>query len=216
MKSRALRCRGRSARWTWPPGWTLPTPAPEPEPQRWLNRIFGIHLVLTLLSPPRRHHGAAAALPSFGFPLQPSSPSAGSPASPSRRFFEYLAVRAGEQWFAVDVQATVEIRGAETFDRPIIDGGPTLTVRDKTLRVSDLRRLSGLTPFTYSCPAMALVRAGVEVIGLAVDEVGEIESVPSKQLRADNPLGYVFCSQSIAMAGNVEIPLIVPMLLIAA
>lgn len=148
--------------------------------------------------------------------MQPFSHPANQPVASSRRFFEYLAVRAGEQWFAVDVQATVEIRGAETFDRPIIDGLPTLTVRDKTLRVSDLRRLSGLTPFTYSCPAMALVRAGVEVIGLAVDEVGEIESVPSKQLRADNPLGYVFCSQSIATPDNGEIPLIDPKLLIAA
>jgi len=148
--------------------------------------------------------------------LQPSSLSAGQPASPSRTFFEYLAVRAGEQWFAVDVRATVEIRGQEVFDGPISEGRPTLTVRDKVLRVVDLRRLSGLTPFTYSCPAMTLVRAGVDVIGLAVDEVGDIESVPRKQLRADNPLGYVFCSQSIAMADNSEIPLIDPMLLIAA
>jgi len=148
--------------------------------------------------------------------LQPSSPSAGSPASPSRSFFEYLAVRAGEQWFAVDVQATVEIRGPETFDRPGSEGRLTLTVRDNVLRVADLRRLSGLTPFTYTCPAMALVRAGVDVIGLAVDEVGDIESVPRKQLRADNPLGYVFCSQSIAMPDKREIPLIDPMLLIAA
>jgi len=148
--------------------------------------------------------------------LQPSSHSAGHPATPSRRFFEYLAVRAGEQWFAVDVQATVEIRGPETFDRPISDGRPTLTVREKALRIADLRRLSGLTPFTYTCPAMTLVRAGVEVIGLAVDEVGDIESVPRKQLRADNPLGYVFCSQSIAVPDNGEIPLIDPMLLIAA
>ena len=148
--------------------------------------------------------------------MQPSSPSAGSPASPSRPFFEYLAVRAGEQWFAVDVQATVEIRGPETFDRPGSGGRLTLTVREKALRVVDLRRLSGLPPFAYSCPAMTLVRAGVDVIGLAVDEVGDIESVPRTQLRVDNPLGYVFCSQSIAMADNGEIPLIDPVLLIAA
>jgi len=116
----------------------------------------------------------------------------------------------------VDVQATVEIRGPETFDRPISEGRPTLTVRDKVLHVADLRRLSGLTPFAYTCPAMALVRAGVDVIGVAVDEVGDIESVPGKQLRADNPLGYVFCSQSIALADKREIPVIDPMLLIAA
>jgi len=154
--------------------------------------------------------------PSTGILLQPSSPPAGQPATSSRRFFEYLAVRAGEQWFAVDVQATVEIRGPETFDRPIKEGRPILTVREKPLRVADLRRLSGLTPFTYTCPAMALVRAGVDIIGLAVDEVGDIESVPRKQLRADNPLGYVFCSQSIAAADNSEIPVIDPSLLIAA
>jgi len=148
--------------------------------------------------------------------LQPLSPSAGAPASSSCSFFEYLAVRAGEQWFAVDVQAAVEIRGQETFDRPVGEGGPRLTVRGDALRVADLRRLSGLTPFTYTCPAMTLVRAGVDVIGLAVDEVGDIESVPRKQLRAANPLGYVFCSQSIAMADNGEIPLIDPALLIAA
>lgn len=116
----------------------------------------------------------------------------------------------------MDVQATVEIRGPETFDRPISEGRPTLTVRDKVLRVADLRRLSGLTPFTYSCPAMTLVRAGTDVIGLAVDEVGDIESVPRKQLRADNPLGYVFCSQSIGLGANGEMPLIDPMLLMAA
>ncbi len=147
--------------------------------------------------------------------MQPSPPSAGSPASPSRTFFEYLAVRAGEQWFAVDVQAAVEIRGPETFDRPVGEVGPRLTVRGDALRVADLRRLSGLAPFTYTCAAMVLVRAGSDVIGLAVDEVGDIESVPRKRLRAENPLGYVFCSQSIAMADNGEIPLIDPMLLIA-
>jgi len=148
--------------------------------------------------------------------LQPSSPLAGQPATSSRAFFEYLAVRAGEQWFAVDVQDTVEIRGPETFDRPAREGGLTLTVREHALRVVDLRRLSGLPAFAYTCPAMALVRAGIDVIGLAVDEVGDIESVPRTQLRADNPLGYVFCSQSIAMPDKHEIPLIDPMLLIAA
>ena len=125
-------------------------------------------------------------------------------------------MRAGEQWFAVDVQAAVEIRGPETFDRPISEGRTTLTVREKVLKVIDLRRLSGLTPLSYACPAMVLVQAGTDVIGLAVDEVGEIESVPRERLRAVNPLGYVFCRQSIALGAKGELPLIDPTLLIAA
>jgi len=134
----------------------------------------------------------------------------------SRDFFEFLAVRAGEQWFAVDVQAAVEIRGPETFYRARGKGRPTLTVRDEALTVVDLRRLSGLGAFAHACPAMLLVQASAEVLALAVDEVGEIESVPREQLRAVNPLGFVFCSQSVAMPESGEIPRIDPMLLIAA
>ncbi|HYQ23518.1 chemotaxis protein CheW [Stenotrophomonas sp.] len=148
--------------------------------------------------------------------MQPHSRSAGQPASSSRTFFEYLAVRAGDQWFAVDVQAANEIRGPETFDRPISEGRTTLTVRENALKVVDLRRLSGLSAFAYTCPAMLLVQAAADTLALAVDEVGEIESVPRERVRAANPLGYVFCSHSIALGANGEIPLIDPMLLIAA
>lgn len=148
--------------------------------------------------------------------MQPHSPSANQPAPLSHDFFEFLAVRAGEQWFAVDVQAAVEIRGPETFNRTRGEGRPTLIVRDEALRVVDLRRLSGLAAFGSACPAMLLVQASAEVLALAVDEVGEIESVPREQVRAVNPLGFVFCSQSIAMPESGEIPLIDPMLLIAA
>ncbi|AWH32967.1 chemotaxis protein CheW [Stenotrophomonas sp. SAU14A_NAIMI4_8] len=148
--------------------------------------------------------------------MQPHSPLAGQPAPLSHDFFEFLAVRAGEQWFAVDVQAAVEIRGPETFSRAGGKGRPTLTVREEALRVVDLRRLSGLSAFESACPAMLLVQASAEVLALAVDEVGEIESVPRERVRAVNPLGFVFCSQSIAMPDNGQIPLIDPVLLIAA
>ncbi|WP_159091902.1 chemotaxis protein CheW [Stenotrophomonas sp. ZAC14D2_NAIMI4_7] len=148
--------------------------------------------------------------------MQPPSPSAGQPAPLSHDFFEFLAVRAGEQWFAVDVQAAVEIRGPETFDRARGEGHPSLTVREEALKVIDLRRLSGLAAIESACPAMLLVRASAEVLALAVDEVGEIESVPRERVRAVNPLGFVFCSQSIAMPESGEIPLIDPMLLVAA
>lgn len=148
--------------------------------------------------------------------MQPHSPSAGQPAPSSHDFLEFLAVRAGEQWFAVDVQAAVEIRGPETFHRAGGDGRLTLTVRDEALRVVDLRRLSGLGAFESACPAMLLVQASAEVLALAVDEVGEIESVPRERVRAVNPLGFVFCSQTIAMPESGEMPLIDPMLLIAA
>ncbi len=148
--------------------------------------------------------------------MQPHSPSAGQPAPLSRTFFEFLTVRAGEQWFAVDVQATVEIRGPETFNTAGGEGRPTLTVREEELKVVDLRRLSGLRAFAHACPAMLLVQASTEVLALAVDEVGEIKSVPREQVRAVNPLGFVFCSQSIALGAKGVLPLIDPMLLIAA
>ncbi|WP_313139321.1 chemotaxis protein CheW [Stenotrophomonas sp.] len=148
--------------------------------------------------------------------MQPHSPSAGQPAPLSHDFFEFLAVRAGEQWFAVDVQAAVEIRGPETFNRARGEGRPSLTVREEALTVVDLRRLSGLAAFESACPAMLLVQASAEVLALAVDEVGKIESVPREQVRAVNPLGFVFCSQSIALGAQDVMPLIDPMLLIAA
>ncbi|WP_233615068.1 MULTISPECIES: chemotaxis protein CheW [unclassified Stenotrophomonas] len=148
--------------------------------------------------------------------MQPHSPSAGQPAPLSHDFFEFLAVRAGEQWFAVDVQAAVEIRGPETFNRARGDGRPTVNVRDEALSVVDLRRLSGLAAFGSGCPAMLLVQASIEVLALAVDEVGEIESVPREQVRAVNSLGFVFCSQSVALGAKGVLPLIDPMLLIAA
>lgn len=148
--------------------------------------------------------------------MQPHSPLAGQPAPLSHDFFEFLAVRAGNQWFAVDVQAAVEIRGPETFNRARGEGRPTLTVREEALTVVDLRRLSGLGGFESACPAMLLVQASAAVLALAVDAVGEIESVPRDQVRAVNPLGFVFCSQSIAMPESGEMPLIDPMLLIAA
>lgn len=147
--------------------------------------------------------------------MQPHSPSAGQPAPSSHDFFEFLAVRAGEQWFAVDVQAAVEIRGPETFNRARGEGRSTLTVREEALTVVDLRRLSGLAAFESACPAMLLVQASAEVLALAVEEVGEIESVPRERLRAVNPLGFVFCRQSVAKPEGGEIPMIDPMLLIA-
>ncbi|WP_275898489.1 chemotaxis protein CheW [Stenotrophomonas sp. B1-1] len=134
----------------------------------------------------------------------------------SHDFFEFLAVRAGEQWFAVDVQAAVEIRGPETFNRTRGEGRPTVTVREEALRVVDLRRLSGLAAFGSACPAMLLVQASAEVLALAVDEVGEIESVPRERVRAVNPLGFVFCRQTIALGAKGVLPLIDPVLLIAA
>ncbi len=148
--------------------------------------------------------------------MQPHSPSADQPAPLSPTFFEFLTVRAGEHWFAVDVQATVEIRGPETFNTVGGEGLPMLTVREEELKVVDLRRLSGLRAFQSACPAMLLVQANTEVLALAVDEVGEIESAPRERVRAHHTLGYVFCSQSIAMADSGEIPLIDPLLLIAA
>ena len=148
--------------------------------------------------------------------MQPHSPLAGQPAPLSHDFFEFLAVRAGEQWFAVDVQAAVEIRGPETFNRERGEGRPTITVREEALTVVDLRRLSGLSAFEFACPAMLLVQASAEVLALAVDEVGEIESVPREQLRAVNPLGFVFCSQTIALGAKGVLPLIDPMLLIVS
>ncbi len=148
--------------------------------------------------------------------MQPHSPLAGQPAPLSHDFFEFLAVRAGEQWFAVDVQAAVEIRGPETFNRTRGEGRPTVTVREEALRVVDLRRLSGLAAFGSACPAMLLVQASAEVLALAVDEVGEIESVPRERVRAVNPLGFVFCRQTIALGAKGVLPLIDPVLLIAA
>lgn len=148
--------------------------------------------------------------------MQPHSPSAGQPASTSRPVFEVVVLRAGDHLFCIDVEAAVEIRGPETFDRAGGDARRTLTVRGQALRVVDLRRLSGLSAFAYRCPAMLLVQAGADVIAVAVDEVGEIESVPRERMRAVNPLGYVFCSQSIALGAQGELPLIDPALLIAA
>ncbi|MNB67985.1 CheW-like domain protein [compost metagenome] len=142
--------------------------------------------------------------------MQPSSPSAGEPAPSSPAFIEVVVVRAGTHLFAIDVDAAIEIRGPEAFDRPGSGTRPHLTVRGHALPVVDLRQAIGLTAFGHGCPAMLLVQAGAETFALAVDEVREIESVPRHKVRpaADASLG--FCSHRIALGALGEIPLIDP------
>jgi len=142
--------------------------------------------------------------------LQPSSLSAGEPAPSSPAFIEVVVVRAGTHLFAIDVEAAIEIRGPETFDRPGSGARPHLTVRGHALPVVDLRQASGLSGFVHGCPAMLLVQAGTETSALAVDEVRDIESVPRHNVRpaADTPFG--FCSHRIAFEALGEIPLIDP------
>ena len=119
-------------------------------------------------------------------------------------------MRAGTHLFAIDVEAAIEIRGPETFDRPGSGTSPHLTVRGHALPVVDLRQAIGLTAFGHGCPAMLLVQASAETLALAVDEVREIESVPRHKVRptADTSLG--FCSHRIALGALGEIPLIDP------
>jgi len=140
--------------------------------------------------------------------LQPSSSSAGEPAPSSPAFIEVVVVRAGTHLFAIDVEAAIEIRGPETFDRPGSGTSPHLTVRGHALPVVDLRQAIGLSGFAHGCPAMLLVQAGAETFALAVDEVRDIESVPRHKVRpaADTSLGL--CSHRIALGTLGETPLI--------
>jgi len=142
--------------------------------------------------------------------LQPSSPSAGEPAPSSPAFIEVVVVRAGTHLFAIDVEAAIEIRGPETFDRTCSGACPHLTVRGQALPVVDLRQASGLTGFDHGCPAMLLMQAGTETFALAVDEVQDIESVPRHNVRpaADTP--FAFCSHRVALGDLGQIPLIDP------
>lgn len=119
-------------------------------------------------------------------------------------------MRAGTHLFAIDVEAAIEIRGPETFDRPGSGARPHLTVRGHALPVVDLRQASGLSGFVHGCPAMLLVQAGTETSALAVDEVRDIESVPRHNVRpaADSPFG--FCSNHVTLDALGEIPLIDP------
>lgn len=140
--------------------------------------------------------------------MQPSSPSAGEPAPSSPAFIEVVVVRAGTHLFAIDVEAAIEIRGPETFDRPGSGTRPHLTVRGHALPVVDLRQAIGLDALAYGCPAMLLIRAGAETLALAVDEVREIESVPGPQVQPTNGTPFAFCSHRIVLSTLGEIPLI--------
>ncbi len=144
--------------------------------------------------------------------MQPSSPSAGEPAPSSPAFIEVVVVRAGTHLFAIDVEAAIEIRGPETFDRPGSSARPHLTVRGHALPVVDLRQAIGLSGFAHGCPAMLLMQAGTETFAfaLAVDEVRDIESVPRHNVRpaADTPFG--FCGHHVMLDALGEIPLIDP------
>jgi len=142
--------------------------------------------------------------------LQPSSPSAGEPAPSSPAFIEVVVVRAGTHLFAIDVDAAIEIRGPETFDRPGSGTSPHLTVRGHALPVVDLRQASGLSAFAHGCPAMLLVQAGAETFALAVDEVREIESVPCHKVRPASDIPFGFCSHYITLGDLDEVPLIDP------
>lgn len=142
--------------------------------------------------------------------MQPISPSAGEPAPSLPAFIEVVVVRVGSHLFAIDVEAAVEIRGPETFDRPGSGVRPHLTVRGHAVPVVDLRQAIGLTAFDHGCPAMLLIQAGAETLALAVDEVQDIESVPCEQVQSatDSPFG--FCSHRVALGALGQIPLIDP------
>ncbi|WP_375067197.1 chemotaxis protein CheW [Stenotrophomonas lactitubi] len=142
--------------------------------------------------------------------MQPSSPSAGEPAPSSPAFIEVVVVRAGTHLFAIDVEAAIEIRGPETFDRPGGGARPHLTVRGHALPVVDLRQAIGLSGFAHGCPAMLLVQAGAETLALAVDEVREIESVPRHKVRPAPDIPFGFCSHHVTLGALGEIPLIDP------
>lgn len=119
-------------------------------------------------------------------------------------------MRAGTHLFAIDVEAAIEFRGPETFDRPGSGARPHLTVRGHALPVVDLRQAIGLSAFAHGCPAMLLMQAGAEIVALAVDEVQDIESVPRHKVppAADTPFG--FCSHRVTLNALGEIPLIDP------
>ncbi len=119
-------------------------------------------------------------------------------------------MRAGTHLFAIDVDAAIEIRGPETFDRPGSGARPHLTVRGHALPVVDLRQAISLSAFAHGCPAMLLMQNGAENVALAVDEVRDIESVPRHNVRpaADSPFG--FCSNHVTLDALGEIPLIDP------
>lgn len=140
--------------------------------------------------------------------MQPSSPSAGEPAPSSPAFIEVVVVRAGTHLFAIDVEAAIEIRGPEAFDRPGSGTRPRLTVRGHALPVVDLRQAIGLAAFAHGCPAMLLMQASGETLALAVDEVRDIESVPRQKVRPASVIPFGFCSHSIALRTLGEIPLI--------
>jgi purine-binding chemotaxis protein CheW len=142
--------------------------------------------------------------------LQPSSPSAGEPAPSSPAFIEVVVVRAGTHLFAIDVEAALEIRGPETFDRAGSSARPHLTVRGNALPVVDLRQAIGLDAFAHGCPAMLLMQAGAETLALAVDEVREIESVPRHKVQPASDIPFAFCSHRIALGDLGEVPLIDP------
>lgn len=143
--------------------------------------------------------------------MQPSSPSAGEPAPSSPAFIEVVVVRAGTHLFAIDVEAAIEIRGPESFDRPGSSARPHLTVRGHALPVVDLRQATGLAAFAHGCPAMLLMQAGGETLALAVDEVREIESVPRPQVQPTAEFPFGFCSHHVTLDALGEIPLIDPM-----
>ncbi|MGG6341620.1 chemotaxis protein CheW [Stenotrophomonas indicatrix] len=143
--------------------------------------------------------------------MQPSSPSAGEPAPSSPAFIEVVVVRAGTHLFAIDVEAAIEIRGPETFDRPGSSARPHLTVRGHALPVVDLRQATGLAAFAHGCPAMLLMQAGGETLALAVDEVREIESVPRPQVQPTAEFPFGFCNHHVTLDALGEIPLIDPM-----
>ncbi|MGO4267801.1 MULTISPECIES: chemotaxis protein CheW [unclassified Stenotrophomonas] len=175
-----------------------------------MQRVLAAHPQSTRYVTSTRHHCVAVSIPFHRFLLQPSSPSAGEPAPSSPAFIEVVVVRAGTHLFAIDVEAAIEIRGPETFDRHGSGARPHLTVRGHALPVVDLRQASGLSGFAHGCPAMLLVQAGTETFALAVDEVRDIESVPRHNVRpaADSPFG--FCSNHVTLDALGEIPLIDP------
>ncbi|MCW2064789.1 UNVERIFIED_ORG: purine-binding chemotaxis protein CheW [Stenotrophomonas maltophilia] len=142
--------------------------------------------------------------------MQPSFPSAGEPAPSSPAFIEVVVVRAGTHLFAIDVEAAIEIRGPETFDRPGSGTRPHLTVRGHALPVVDLRQAIGLAAFAHGCPAMLLMQTAGETLALAVDEVREIESVPRHKVRPATEYAFGLCSHHITLGDLGEIPLIDP------
>jgi purine-binding chemotaxis protein CheW len=142
--------------------------------------------------------------------LQPSSPSAGEPAPSSPAFIEVVVVRAGTYLFAIDVEAAIEIRGPETFDRPGSGTCSHLTVRGHALPVVDLRQVTGLAAFAHGCPAMLLMQAGAETLALAVDEVRDIESAPCHKVQPAANIPFGFCSHHVTLGTLGEVPLIAP------